>query len=59
MWRPRTVRMYLQLMGARHVPTQYVLRHRQDRETAAEAWLVRGLPGRYASSQGDALHPPS
>ncbi len=35
--RPRTVRKYLKLMGARYVRTKYVLRHRQDREAAAEA----------------------
>jgi transposase len=35
--KPRTVRKYLKLMGARYVRTQYVLRHRQDREAAAEA----------------------
>lgn len=35
--RPRTVRKYLQLMGARYVRTKYVLRHRQDRMEAAAA----------------------
>ena len=35
--RPRTVRKYLQLMGARYVRTKYVLRHRQDRTEAAAA----------------------
>lgn len=35
--KPRTVRKYLKLMGARYVRTKYVLRHRQDREAAAEA----------------------
>ena len=35
--RPRTVRKYLQLMGARYVRTKYVLRHRQDRAEAAAA----------------------
>ncbi len=36
--KPRTVRKYLKLMGARYVRTQYVLRHRQDPEAAAAAW---------------------
>ena len=35
--RPRTVRKYLQLMGARYVRTKYVLRHRQDPEAVAAA----------------------
>jgi transposase len=35
--KPRTVRKYLKLMGARYVRTTYVLRHRQDREAAAAA----------------------
>ena len=34
---PRTVRKYLQLMGARYVRTTYVLRHRQDPAAVAEA----------------------
>ena len=37
--KPRTVRKYLQLMGARYVRTKYVLRHRQDREAAAQEEL--------------------
>ena len=35
--KPRTVRKYLKLMDTRYVRTKYVLRHRQDREAAAEA----------------------
>ncbi|MCE2467263.1 MAG: transposase [Caldilineaceae bacterium] len=35
--KPRTVRKYLKLMGARYVRTKYVLRHRQDPEAAAAA----------------------
>ena len=35
--KPRTVRKYLKLMGARYVRTQYVRRHRQDPEAVEAA----------------------